>query len=150
PAPKKVEFSVVRVSSTNQAPDFLRPWSKKAPSGRRGLGAVLSKGRVLVTAELVQNYNYIGLEKAESGERMAASMVAIDYESNLALLQPTDPKFLAGLKPFELTTDAKVGDRLDILQLESNDALAITSGLITTVEVARYQVDDASFLLYRL
>jgi S1-C subfamily serine protease len=150
PAPKKMEFSVVRVSSTNQAPDFLRPWGKKAPAGRRGLGAVLSKGRVLVTAELVQNYNYIELEKAESGERMSATLLAIDYEANLALVQPTDPKFLAGLKPMELTTDAKVGDRLDILQLESNDALAMTSGPITTVEVARYQLDDASFLLYRL
>jgi S1-C subfamily serine protease len=150
PAPKKVEFSVVRVSSTNQAPDFLRPWGKKPPAGRRGLGAVLSKGRVLVTAELVQNYNYIELEKAESGERMSAAVLCIDYEANLALVQPTDQKFLAGLKPIELTTDAKVGDRLDILQLESNDALAMTSGPITTIEVAKYQVDDASFLLYRL
>jgi S1-C subfamily serine protease len=150
PAPKKVEFSVVRVSSTNQAPDFLRPWGKKGPSGRRGLGAVLSKGRVLVTAELVQNCNYIELEKAESGERMSATVVCIDYEANLALVQPTEPKFLAGLKPMELTMDAKVGDKLDILQLESNDALAMTSGPITTIEVARYQIDDASFLLYRL
>ena len=150
PAPKKVEYSVVRVSSTNQAPDFLRPWGKKAPAGRRGLGAVLSKGRVLVTAELVQNHNYIELEKAESGERMSATVLCIDYEANLALVQPTDPKFLAGLKPMDLTTDAKVGDRLGILQLESNDALAMTSGPITTIEVARYQIDDASFLLYRL
>lgn len=150
PAPKKVEFSVVRVSSTNQPFDLIRPWGKKPPLSRRGLGAVLPKGRVLVTAELIQNFNYIELEKAESGERMSATVLTVDHEANLALLQPTDPKFLAGLKPMELISDAKVGDKLSILQLESNDSLMTTSGPITTIEVARYQLDDASFLLYRL
>ena len=150
PVPKKVEFSVVRVSSTNQPYDLIRPWGKRAPSSRRGLGAVLSKGRVLVTAELIQNNNYIELEKAESGERMAATVLFVDHEANLALVQPVDPKFLSGLKPFELVTDAVVGDKLTILQLEANDSLMSTSGPITTIEVARYQIDDSSFLLYRL
>ena len=33
--------SLVRVNSTNQAFDFFRPWTKKAPFLRRGLGVVL-------------------------------------------------------------------------------------------------------------
>ncbi len=147
---KAAELSVVRVASTNQAHDLIRPWAKKAPFTRRGLGAVLAKNRVLVTAELIQNYNYVELEKAESGERMAARVLCVDHEANLALLEPTDPKFLAGSKPFELTSDAAVADRLNILQLESNDALVSTPGPIGTIEVARYQVDDTAFLLYRL
>ena len=59
--------SVLRVNSTNQAYDFFRPWSKKAPFNRRGLGAVIDGGEVLVTAELVWDSNFIELEKPEIG-----------------------------------------------------------------------------------
>ena len=53
------------------------------------LGRFLSKGRVLVTADLVANQNYVELERAESGEKTAANVQVIDYEANLALLEPT-------------------------------------------------------------
>lgn len=158
---RRAELSVVRVNSTNQAYDFFRPWQKKNPFVRHGLGAVLDGNRVLVTAELVANHNYIDLEKAESGEKTQAKVLCVDYESNLALLAPVtsaadDPAatggqdFLAGLKPLEVATDAAVGDRVNVLQLESNDALVSTPGPITTVEVGRYQLENTRFLLYKL
>ncbi|MBS0659189.1 MAG: PDZ domain-containing protein [Verrucomicrobia bacterium] len=152
-APKRdrtADASVVRVTSTNQQTDLIRPWTRKAPFTRRGLGAVLPKNRVLITAELIQNYSHVELEKAESGERMEAKVLCVDYEANLALLEPAEPKYLAGMKPLDVVTDAVAGDTLRILQLESNDAVVSTPGPVTTVEVARYQIDDASFLLYRL
>ncbi|MBV8279457.1 MAG: hypothetical protein JO170_29915, partial [Verrucomicrobia bacterium] len=66
--------SVLRVNSTNQSYDFFRPWSKKAPSNRRGLGAVIDGGEVLVTAELVADSNFIELEKPDTGERATAKV----------------------------------------------------------------------------
>jgi hypothetical protein len=90
PAPlgKEKQLALVRVNVTGQPYDYFRPWQKKAPQSKRALGAVLSKGRVLVTADLVANQNYVELERAESGEKSAANVQVIDYESNLALLQP--------------------------------------------------------------
>lgn len=147
---RSAEMSVVRVNSTNQNYDFFRPWSKKNPYVRHGLGAVLAGNRVVVTAELITNHSYIEIERAESGEKTDAKVLCVDYEANLALLQPTAPAFLNGLKPLELTLDAAVGDRVNVLQLESNDAVVATPGPITTVEVGRYQLENAGFLLYRL
>jgi hypothetical protein len=115
----------------------------------RALGPVIAGRRVLVTAELVANSNYIELEKAESGERTPATVEAVDYEANLALLKPSDEKFLADIKPLEIK-HVVVGDRVALWQLESTGALLITGALITTVEVARYPIDDAAFLIYRL
>jgi S1-C subfamily serine protease len=140
---------VVRVNATSQMWDFIRPWSKRAPSTRRALGVVLPGNRVLVTAELVANANYVELEKAESGEKVAASVERVDYESNLALIKPPDEKFLAGLKPIELT-DASVGDRVAIWQLENTGALLVTNAVVTTVEASRYPIDDTALLVYRL
>jgi hypothetical protein len=160
-APKKVpgpettvakakELSLVRVNVTGQAYDFVRPWQKRAPFQKRALGAVLPQGRVLVTADLVANQNYIELERAESGEKTAAEVVVADYEANLALIEPTDKKFLNGLTPLQLALDTVVGDRLSAWQLESTGALVGTEGLVTTIQMTRYPADLGQFLTYRI
>jgi S1-C subfamily serine protease len=146
----KKELALVRVNVTGQAYDYFRPWQKKASFSKRGLGAVLPKGRVLVTADLVTNQNYVELERAESGERMAANVQVIDYEANLALLEPTDKKFLEGLPSLELGQDTAVGDRLAAWQLEQTGALAVTEGLVTTVQMMHYPLDVGQFLAYRV
>src|SRR5437762_9053871 len=120
---KPKELSLVRVNVTGQPYDYVRPWQKRAPFSKRALGAVLPQGRVLVTADLVTNQNYVELERAESGEKAAANVDVIDYEANLALLEPTDKKFLDGLPPLEIALDTVVGDRLAAWQLEQTGAL---------------------------
>ena len=144
------QLSLLRVNVTGQGYDYFRPWQKRAPFSKRALGAVLSQGRVLVTADLVANQNYVELERAESGEKMAASVEVVDYEANLALLQPQDKKFLDGLSPLELANDVAVGDRVAALQLEQTGALVVTEGLVTAVQVMHYPIEVGQFLTYRL
>ena len=126
--------SLIRVNSTNQAFDFFRPWTKKAPFLRRGLGAVLAGGDVLVTA----------------AEKSSADVVVVDYDANLALLRPADPGFLKDAKPLQLDFDARVGDKVSILQFESNGLIADTPGVITTIAVAGYPLDHLGLLTYRI
>jgi S1-C subfamily serine protease len=145
PAP----VSVVRVNATDQPWDFFHPWTKHAPYTHRGLGAVISGGRVLVTAELVENANYVELERAESGDRVPATVEAVDYEADLALLKPADDNFLNGITPLQLT-DSHVGDHLSVLQLENTGALLVTDALLTTVAVGNYPQEDVSLLAYSL
>ena len=147
---KAKELSLVRVNVTGQAYDYFRPWQKKAPFSKRALGAVLSHDRVLVTADLVTNQNYVELERAESGEKIAANVSVIDYEANLALLEPTDKKFLGGLTPLDLGIDTVVGDRLSAWQLEPTGALVATEGLVTTIQTSQYPAEVGQFLTYRL
>jgi S1-C subfamily serine protease len=147
---KPKELSLVRVNVTGQAYDYIRPWQKRAPFQKRALGAVLAQGRVLVTADLIANQNYVELERAESGEKTAANVVVADYEANLALLEPTDKKFLNGLTPLQLALDTVVGDRLSAWQLEATGALVGTEGLVTTIQMTRYPADLGQFLTYRI
>src|SRR3954463_3010881 len=112
------QLSIVRVSVTSQPYDFRRPWGKRNPYSRRAVGAVLPNERVLVTAELIANANYLEFEAAEGGQKVPASVEAVDYECNLAVLKTSDPTFLKALKPLELTV-ANVGDELAVWQLEA-------------------------------
>src|SRR5437588_2502693 len=147
---KQKLLSLVRVNVTGQPYDYFRPWQKKAPLSKRALGAVLSKGRVLVTADLVTNQNYVELERAESGEKTAANVEVIDYEANLALLQPSEKNFLDGIAPLDIAGDTVVGDRLAAWQLEPTGALVATEGLVTTIQMTKYPVDVGQFLTYRI
>ncbi|MFL6583165.1 MAG: PDZ domain-containing protein [Chthoniobacterales bacterium] len=147
---KPKELSLLRVNVTGQGYDYVRPWQKKAPFSKRALGAVLPHGRILVTADLVANHNYVELERAESGDKTAANVVVTDYEANLALLEPTDKQFLEGLKPLDLALDTVVGDRLSAWQLETTGALVVTEGLVTTVQTMRYPAEVGQFLTYRI
>jgi S1-C subfamily serine protease len=152
PAPMSTQkqLALVRVNVTGQSYDYFRPWQKKAPFSKRALGAVLSKGHVLVTADLVANQNYVELERAESGEKTAARVEVIDYEANLALLEPTEKAFLDGITPLEIALDTVVGDRLAAWQLEPTGALLATEGLVTTVQMTQYPIDIGQFLTYRI
>ena len=152
PAPlgKEKQLALVRVNVTGQPYDYFRPWQKKAPQSKRALGAVLSRGRVLVTADLVANQNFVELERAESGEKSAANVQVIDYEANLAVLVPQEKNFLDGITPLDIAGDTVVGDRLAAWQLESTGALIATEGLVTTIQMTRYPVDVGQFLTYRV
>lgn len=147
---KQKPLSLVRVNVTGQPYDYFRPWQKKAPVSKRALGAVLSKGRVLVTADLVTNQNYVELERAESGDKTAANVQVIDYEANLALLEPTEKSFLDGIAPLDIAADTVVGDRIAAWQLEPTGALVATEGLVTTIQMTKYPVDVGQFLTYRI
>lgn len=142
-------LSVVRVNVTQQPWDFARPWGKRPPYSRRAIGTILSDNRVLVTAELVANANYVEFEAAEGGQKVPATVEVVDYEANLALLKPEDNAFLKSYKPLELT-HAAIGDTLSVWQLESTGTLLVTKGQMTTAEVTRYPVDDSPLLVYRM
>ena len=150
PAPPEQKSSVVRVNSTNQAFDFFRPWNKQAPFSRRGLGAVIDGGKILVTAELVASNNYVELEKSDGGEKSIANVEVIDYEANLATLIAVNPKFLQNLLPLQTTTDVRTGDTLSVLQMEANGTPVSTKALVTSVEVGRYAIEDSGYLMFRL
>ena len=112
--------SLVRVRASIQPYDQFRPWQKKSPYGLNGTGVVLPGGKVLATAALVANRTEVGLEKPGSAEKCAAEVEAIDYEANLALLQPTDKNFLKGFSGVVLGPALRAGDKTEVWQLERN------------------------------
>jgi hypothetical protein len=141
--------TVLRVTSTIQLPDFHRPWLKKPPFTRVGLGTILEGGRILVTADMVDHATYIGLERAQDGPKGSAVVEVLDAECNLAVLRPADPGILQKTRPLPLDLSVRTGTRLEILQLEANGAPALSPAIVTTVAVMPYPADDAAYLLYR-
>jgi S1-C subfamily serine protease len=146
PSPNR---SIVRVNVTRQGYNFRRPWQQKAPSTGTAIGVIINGPRVLVSSQLIANHRYIELERADTREKSTARVEAVDYETNLALLQPTDQHFLEDMHPLELDTGAVRGDYLSVWQVQKTGNVETSEGPITSIEMARYPYGNA-FLAYRL
>jgi hypothetical protein len=84
-------------------------------------------------------------------KKPAANVRVIDYEANLALLEPAEKSFLDGITPLEITSDTVVGDRLAAWQLGTDRARSLaTEGLVTTVQMMPYPVDLGNSSRYRV
>lgn len=146
------ENSIVRVNATLQSYNFLRPWEKGAPTPRRGLGAVLEGNRVLVTAELVVNSTFLELEHPSNGDRVPARIAGLDYEANLAVLEPSNDSstVFEGLSPLELDDSVTAGETLQVWQIEDNGDGVTTDVEVLRVNVGRYFIPGSVFLLYQV
>jgi len=145
------ETSILRVNITSQGYNFALPWQKQRPNTRRGLGALLDGNRVLVTAELAQDANYIELEQAASGKRITAKVEAVDYELNLATVIPdSDPgTFFQGMEPLELDTTLRPKATLDVWQFENNGTPVSSNVEFNRVDLAPYFLEDQFFLIFQ-
>jgi len=147
-ATPSMKSSLVRVNSTNQNYQLLRPWTKRSPYNRRGTGVVLTGNRILVTAELVANANFVELENPETQDRSPAKVQLVDYEANLAILAPADPTFLDSMTPVRIADHLAVGDSVEVTQMEPTGSLARTPGTITTISQGSYPADGTSLVTY--
>ncbi len=146
-----IHRAVVRVKVTSQAYDIFRPWDKQTPYSREGIGAIIDKEHVLVTATLVENHTYVLLESIRDKNQSPATIVQVDYSANLALLKPERPDFLAGAKiiPVEKKPN-QIGDRLEVWQFESSGMSLIADAELKLIEVNGYPYADNPHLVYKV
>jgi S1-C subfamily serine protease len=153
PDPAATLASVVRISTTQQAWNQGQPWEKLPPGKRRSLGAIVAPGQVLTTAEMAADTTYIELESPD-GKRLApAKVIAVDFEANLALLglgSEADAKFFEGTRPLEMAVPPKLGDTLDIVQVEENGTPLVTPGSLLSIDVVSNFLPGQFFLTYEV
>lgn len=147
--PKKAAQSILRVTVTSQGYFFHRPWEQRRSVTQTAIGAIVSQGSVLVTAHLVANHRYIELETIDTRQKTRAEVSVVDYESNLALLKPVDPDFLADRKPLTIAGKITQDDQLTILQVKPNGDIIPNTGQVLSVELKAYTHGNL-FLTYRL
>jgi hypothetical protein len=149
PLPASAQRSLMRVTVTSQGYLFHRPWQQRRTATQTAIGAIVAGGRILVTAALVADQRYIELETLDTKEKQAARVAVVDYEANLALLEPLEKAFLSGRTAFELAQDTALGERLTIWQVKPNGDVVSSEGQLTSVELGIFSLDQF-FLTYRV
>jgi S1-C subfamily serine protease len=144
---------LIRINATLQTYSPAQPWERTTPRKRRGLGAVIAGNRILTTAEMIANGTYIELESADGTRTTPGTVIAIDYEANLALVTPEDPAkapWVSGIKPLDTNGPVKIGDSVDVWQLEDNGSALRTIGTVRSVDLLSTFVSGNYFLAYEV
>ena len=144
---------LIRINSTIQTFNPAQPWERTTPRRRRGLGAVLPDQRILTTAEMIADANYIELESADGTRTTPAKLLAIDYEANLALVTPAggaNSGWVTDIEPLHTNGPVKIGDQVQIWQLEDNGTAMRTSGLVRSVDLLSTFIPGNFFLSYEV
>jgi hypothetical protein len=83
--------SVVRVTSTIVEPDFMKPWTRRAPHTVTCSGVAMARGRILTTAKAVLYASDIQVQIGPSGEKLPAMAHELDRELDIGSLQVDGP-----------------------------------------------------------
>jgi S1-C subfamily serine protease len=140
PAPG-VERSVVTVFATVRRPEPLKPWSKQAPSEVTGSGVIIEGQRILTAAHVVRYASQIQVQANQSGNKVAASVVAVAQGIDLAVLKLDDETFFEGRPP--LTRASTLPDVKEPVMAygfaTGGASLSITKGIVSRIEFVPYQ-----------
>lgn len=134
-----IEDSVIKIYTTQSAPDYFTPWRLLTPRQSSGSGSVIEGNRILTNAHVVANASYVQAQKHNDPQRYQARVVFVSHEADLAIITVDEPGFFSDLKALS------IGDLPDPLQEVSvygypigGKTLSITKGILSRVEQQVY------------
>ena len=134
-----IEDSVIKIYTTQAAPDYFTPWRLLTPRQTSGSGAVISRNRILTNAHVVANASYVQAQKHNDPQRYQARVEFVSHEADLAIITVDEPGFFSDLQALT------IGDLPEPLQEVSvygypigGKTLSITKGILSRVEQQVY------------
>jgi S1-C subfamily serine protease len=135
-----IESSVVKIFARQSFPDTARPWTSLAPSDVTGSGVVIEGRRILTNAHVVLYSRQVQVQDEESGDKISASVEAIDPGIDLALLKLDGEAFFA--RHSSLSRVASLPDiRSPVMAYgypNGGNGLSVTKGIVSRIEFVDY------------
>jgi S1-C subfamily serine protease len=133
--------SVVKVFSTMRYPDPYKPWTKQAPIDVTGSGVIIEGKRILTNAHVVLYASQVQVQANEAGDKMAATVVAVAPDIDLAVLQLEDESFFDARPP--IARARKLPEIKDAVLAygypTGGSSLSITKGIVSRIEFVPYK-----------
>jgi S1-C subfamily serine protease len=135
-----VENSVVKVFSTVRYPDYYKPWTKDSPSEISGSGVVIEGKRILSNAHIVNYASQVQIQANQAGDKIAATVVAMDLGIDLAVLKLDDESFFDSHAPLARAKSLpEIKDAVMVYGYPTGgSSLSITKGIVSRIEFATY------------
>lgn len=124
---------LLKITSTRQEYNRLRPWEKNNPNTGRFSGVYLGGGRVLTVGRAARAATYVELSLLDQSRTVPARVVKYDDNLGLALLtveHPEDADIFDKLTPHSIGEPLKLGDKAELHAITAN-----LTPLRVTVEV---------------
>ena len=137
--PSTIENSVIKIYTTQAAPDYFTPWRLLSPRQSSGSGSVIQGNKILTNAHVVANASYVQAQKHNDPRRYLAQVTFISHEADLALLTVEEPGFFDNLTPLAFGTLPAALQEVSVYGYPiGGKSLSITKGILSRVEKQVY------------
>ncbi|MBV8307307.1 MAG: trypsin-like peptidase domain-containing protein [Gammaproteobacteria bacterium] len=138
----EAESAVVKVFSTMRRPDVAHPWSKASPVEAFGSGVVIEGKRVLTNAHVVAYASQVQVQGNQSGDKISASVEAVDPGIDLAVLKLEDQSFFDHRPPLpRASVLPQIKDPVLAYGFPTGGTtLSITRGIVSRIEFVPYGI----------
>lgn len=144
---REIEDSVIKIYTTQAAPDYFVPWRLLNPRQTSGSGALIDANRILTNAHVVANASYVQAQKHNDPKRFQARVLFVSHESDLALITVDEEEFYTDLEPLTIGDLPNLRDEVSVFGYPvGGQSLSITKGVLSRVEHQIY-AHASSYLL---
>src|SRR5215467_12986245 len=142
---REAESAVVKVFSTMRRPDVARPWSKSSPIEAFGSGVVIEGRRILTNAHVIAYASQVQVQGNQSGDKISATVVAMDPGIDLAMLKLEDASFFDHRPPLpRASVLPQIKDPVLAYGFPTGGTtLSITRGIVSRIEFVPYGVSTS-------
>lgn len=141
------ERAIVKIFTVSNNPDYYQPWQMAGQSSSNGSGCIIKGNLILTNAHVVSNQTFVQVLKSGESKKYVAKVGAIDHECDLALLYVPDKDFYTGIKPVEIGSMPKPGDKVKVLGFPiGGDKLSVTEGVVSRIEIGKYSHSLREFI----
>ncbi len=135
-ADQDVKASVVKISVTLRTPDFAHPWNKANPTEASGTGFLIDGNRIVTNAHVVRYASQVYVQPDQSDEKFEATVEAISYGLDLAILQLESADAIVDLKPLAIdNTITPLRSEVNVYGFPiGGNQISITKGIVSRIE----------------
>lgn len=128
--------SVVKISVTVRNPDFSHPWNKANPTEASGTGFLIEGNRIVTNAHVVRYASQVYVQPDQSDEKSPATVEAISYGLDLAVLKLESADAIGNLKPLVIETEiTPLRSEVNVYGFPiGGDQISITKGIVSRIE----------------
>ena len=136
---RAIEDSVIKIYTTQSAPDYFTPWRLLSPRQGSGSGSVIAGNQILTNAHVVANASYVQAQKHNDPQRYLASVTFISNEADITLITVDEPGFFDDLKALSIGDLPPPRQEVSVYGYPmGGKSLSITKGILSRVEQQVY------------
>jgi S1-C subfamily serine protease len=131
--------------------DATAPWRPGWSISRTGSGAVISGGRILTAAHVVEDQTFVQIRLNGTASKVQARVLFVSHMADLALLSVEDPAALRDVVPLKLGELPDLRDKVTAYGFPNGgETLSITEGVVARVEHWPYAHSQESLLTIQM
>ncbi len=143
-APDGITNAVVRVEASVAHRDPTAPWTVLPGGLDVGSGFVIDGSRILTNAHVVHDARQITVKRNDGGTPVIATVEALAWDCDLAVLRVDDKAFFKGIKPLHLGDVPRTGSSVVSYGYPmGGQELSSTAGVVSRIEWLSYVFSSA-------